>query len=114
MAILNMKPHILWTSTVTEGEEDENGHYQPSTEVWTKYMKCDVVPASLEKNAINYGDGRTEYYSYTVYLPTCCRDFEYGEKVKLTRFCEESPVYQVKGFQRYQHQCKLLIGKDGN
>lgn len=114
MAVLDMKPHLLWTSVVTEGEEDENGHFLPSTIAWTRYMKCDVVPASVEKNIINYGDGRTESYVYTVYLPTKCRDFQYGERVKLTRFGEESPVYKVKGFQRYQHQCKLLIGEDGD
>lgn len=114
MAILNMRPHTLWTSIVTEGEEDENGHFQPSTTVWSKYMACDVVPASVDKNIINYGEGRTESYSYTLYLSTSCRDFEYGELVKLTRFGEESPVYKVKGFQRYQHQCKILIGNDGN
>lgn len=114
MAILNMKPHILWTSTVTEGVEDKDGHYQSSTETWAEYMECDAVPASVEKNVINYGDGRTETYSYTLYLTPKCRDFQYGERVKLTHYGQESPIYQVKGFQRYQHQCKILIGKDGN
>jgi len=114
MAVLARKPHVLCTCTLTDGYEDEDGHFHKGSEKWEHYMECDVVPASVSANLITYDDGRIETFSYTVYLDKKSRDFNYGEKVRLCRFGELSPVYQVKGFQRYQHQCKLVIGHDGN
>lgn len=114
MAVLDIKPHWLWTCSAIDGYEDEDGHYHPGSEQWQRYKKCDAVPASIGKNVIQYDDGHMETYSYTLYLTTKTRDFHYGERVKLTRFGEESQVMKVMGFQRYQKQCKLIIGYDGN
>lgn len=114
MAVLDRKPHKLFICLPYEGYEDEDGHFHQGGERWQKYMTCDVVPASVSANLITHEDGRTETFEYTIYLTTKTRDFQYGERVRLCRFGELSPIYKVKGFQRYQHQCKMVIGYDGN
>ena len=115
MAVLDMKPHYLMTRTVTEGYEDNDGHYHKGSEAWSRYMKCDVIPASTSTNIITYDDGRVETYDYEVILSTECRDFENGELVRLIRNgIEESRLYKVKWHHRYQLQYKLKIGHDGN
>ena len=114
MSILSMKPHKLFTSYITDGYEDENGYYHEGTEEWSEYMKCDIVPASGKKDVITYEDGREQAYQYTLYLDTDCRDFVYGERVKMLYFGKETTVYKVLGFSRFQHQCKIYVGYDGN
>lgn len=114
MAVLKRHPHTLWTLCHTDGYEDDDGHLHQGSDKWVEYMCCDVVPSSVSSNVITNGDGRTDTYEYTVYLSPKSRDFCYGERVKLTRFHRETEEYKVKGFQRYQHQCKLMIGHDGN
>ena len=114
MSVLDIKPHWLYVYNKSDGYEDEDGHYHEGAARWVRYSKCDVVPASIGKNTIQYDDGRVESYSYTIYLTTKARDFSYGERVRLHRFGEDSPVYKVMGFQRYQKQCKLYIGHDGD
>lgn len=114
MGVICRRPHTLWILCHFDGYEDDDGHFHKGTDKWVEYMRCDVVPSSVSANIITYDDGRTSTYEYTVYLSPICRDFQVGERVRLTRFCEETETFKVKGFQRYQHQCKLLIGHDGN
>ena len=109
MSVLNMTPHWLWTND-GDGYEDANGNYHATSEDWTKYLKCDIVPAG-RSNEIVLPDGSKRTYSYLIYVyDKACRDFELGELVRITRFGKDiEEPFEVLGFQRYQHQCKIWI-----
>lgn len=55
----------------------------------------------------------TVAYSYTIYLPKKTREFVTGEKVRVSFFgdgtLQEKKEFSVKGFHRYQHQCKMWV-----
>lgn len=115
MAILNMKPHTLWSQHISDGFEDERGDWHEGSSEWKQESRCDVVFEGQAKET-KFEDGRVRLYSHVVYLPTSCRDFKVGEKIRLALFGAESsesfdidslPTYSVQGFHRYQHQCKI-------
>lgn len=110
MAVLNMKPHVAWVCQSTGNSVDEDGNTIFGTDEWIELSKCDVVPAG-QANKIPYGDGETTTYAYTVYLPVTCRDLSVGERLRLQPFGGDvsETVHLVKGFHRYQHQCKAWI-----
>lgn len=110
MAILDFKPHHLWTCVKTPRWVDENGNSHPGTTTWSRYIKCDIVPAGKAEQR-DFGDGVLQTYSYTIYLPTSCRDFALGEQIRLEKYgdYDDQNTYLVKGFHRYQHQCKIWI-----
>lgn len=112
MPILKMKPHILEVLTKTDEYEDENGDFHQGKEEWVKCCKCDAVPAG-EANEITLPDGVTLTYSYTIYLPKKTREFNTGEKVRVSFFgngmTQEKKEFTVKGFHAYQHQCKMWV-----
>lgn len=110
MAVLNMKPHLLWVCQSSGKSVDENGNTIFGTDEWSELSRCDVVPAG-QANTKDFGDGEVKTYAYTVYLPVTCRDLSLGERVKLQPFggALNETVYLVKGFHRYQHQCKAWI-----
>ena len=110
MSVLSFKPHHLWTCVTTPKWVDDDGNVHPGSKQWSRYCKCDIVPAG-QANTKDFGDGVVQTYAYTIYLPTSCRDFELGEQIRLEKFgkYDESNTYVVKGFHRYQHQCKIWI-----
>lgn len=104
MAVLNFTPHVLSYKSVTQGYNDDNGDWVNGADYWIdNYCKCDYVPAG-KANVITIPDGSAISYSYTVYLPKTCKDFEYGDIIKI-----DDKEYQVLGFHRYQLQCKMWI-----
>ncbi len=104
-----MKPHKLSYLVRSEGYEDENGDYQKGTEEWVSYCPCDAVPNGKEETIV-YDDGTIGKYTYTVYLPPSSREFKAGERVKITFFNSTKELeFDVLGFHRYQHQCKLWV-----
>ena len=109
MPVLNMQPHWLWTRE-SEGYEDNKGRYHEGSGDWKRYLKCDIVPAG-KASEIPLPDGSTRPYSYTIYVyDKSCRDFELGEIVKLTIFGKDDErEFEVVGFHRYQHQCKIWV-----
>lgn len=109
MPVLNMQPSFLWTYD-EEGYEDERGNYHKTGSDWKKYVKCDVVPAG-QSNEIVLPDGSTRTYSYTIYVyDRKCRDFALGELIRLSILGKEDDTeYEVVGFHRYQHQCKIFV-----
>lgn len=61
-------------------------------------------------NVITIPDGSAKNYSYTIYnLPRACRDFEYGDKIRVKLFGNEVKEFVVLGFHRYQLQCKIWV-----
>lgn len=109
MPVLNTTPHWLWTCKC-EGYNDAAGNYHEGSPKWIRYIKCDIVPAGHAKD-IPLPDGTTRVYSYVIHVyDRRCRDFALGELIRLTRFGKDDDTeYEVIGFQRYQHQCKIWI-----
>ena len=107
-----MKPHILSVLTKSEEYEDENGDFHAGKETWVEVCRCDAVPAG-QANKITTPDGMELQYAYTIYLPKGTREFHTGEKVRISFFgngtLDEKKDFSVKGFHRYQHQCKMWV-----
>lgn len=112
MAVLDFAAHTLSYQDVTQGYEDpETGDYIKGSSSWVENAyKCDIVPAG-KANQIAIPDGSVQTYSYTIYnLPQDCREFQYGEKIRINFFSKgNGKVFTVLGFHRYQHQCKIWI-----
>lgn len=112
MPILKMKPHYLEVLTKSAEYEDENGDFHAGAETWERVCRCDAVPAG-QASSITTPDGVELQYSYTIYLPKKTREFLTGEKVRIIFFEEgtlqEKKEFSVKGFHRYQHQCKMWV-----
>ena len=114
MAVLDLSAHVLeYLEAVSEGHNDRTtGDWVAGTEQWvTDYCKCDIVPAG-QANTIPIPDGQVETYSYTIYgLPSSCRDFKYGDRIRVKMFGSNDDVreFTVKGFHRYQMQCKIWV-----
>jgi len=114
MAVLDFAAHILcYLSSDSEGHVDrETGDYVDGKEKWIdNYCRCDIVPAG-QANQISIPDGQVETYSYTIYnLPRSCREFKYGDRIRVKMYGNDDDVreFTVKGFHRYQMQCKIWV-----
>lgn len=107
MSLLNFHASELYRQVSPCGSYDGNGDFRPCPPKWEFCCRCDVVPAG-EANKIVIPDGTIDFYSYMVYnLPVSIRKFEYGDFVKLILLGNEEVIVKVKGFHRYQLQCKL-------
>ncbi|MCD8282209.1 MAG: hypothetical protein LUC22_03030 [Prevotella sp.] len=112
MAILNFASHTLDYLHIGQPSTLPNGDRVEGVRTWMEnYCTCDVVPAG-QANELTFADGRTERYSYTVYnLPRNCREFRYGDIIRIRFFGNEAETreFKVLGFARYQLQCKLWV-----
>ena len=111
MGVLSFEPLWLYTSEKTGGYTDENGNKHPSRYEFTRYVRCDVVPAGAAE-AKDFGDGEVRTYSYTLYInDLSCRHIEFGEKIRWGDYEGErlSKEYVVKGFHRYQTFCIMWV-----
>lgn len=109
MAVLDFAAYRLSYLEMTPGYEDDNGDYHPGSQTWEGDIKCNLVPAG-EANEIKYEDGRTFIYSYSVTnLPRTCRNFKVGDRVRIKMLDGEWQNFSVKGFHRYQLQCKMWV-----
>ena len=109
MAVLRMTPCELYQGVKGQSYIDDDGNKHPGTIEFQKYTKCDVVPsgAAAEKD---FGDGVLQTYSYVIFIYNKkCRNFVIGERIKFKKDGQLSGEYLVKGFHRYQHQCKIWI-----
>lgn len=109
MAVLKLKPHRLSYKVSQGGYEDGLGDFHEGESSWEGCIECDAVPVSGKANEIKFDDGTVYRYSYTVYLPSGVKDFSIGEKVRIKLLEEGVRYFTVKGFQRYQLQCKLWV-----
>ncbi|WP_293528302.1 hypothetical protein, partial [Prevotella sp.] len=83
------------------------GNYHQGKTEWKFCCTCDVVPAG-EANKLVTSDGSIDYYSYEVHnLPVGIEKFSYGDFIKLEILGAEEVIIKVKGFHRYQLQCKI-------
>lgn len=108
MPVIDPKPHYLSFLMITPGYEDKNGDWHEGKEEWSEPVRCHAV-ASGSAGVSAYEDGRIHSYTYTVgRLPADCREFEIGDRVRLTAFGRVHEL-TVKGFHRYQLQSKLWL-----
>lgn len=110
MSVLDMRPHSLTYLSVTEGYRDDNGDWHKGSEQWSEdNIDCDTVPAGPE-NVLTYEDGTMTNYEHVIYTDCDCREFKRGDKIRIA-FYGELPAteFTVKGFHRYQHQCKIWV-----
>lgn len=109
MAILDFRSSRFDYLIESEGYRNEDGDYVDGESQWVEYLPCNIVPAG-QANQIAIPDGTVETYSYTIHTSADCREFKYGEKVRLHILGnEEGVVKTVKGFQRYQLQAKIWV-----
>ena len=110
MAVLKLKPHTLQYQEVQQGYELENGDYVEGSKDWVSgCIQCDAVPLSGKATEVKFEDGTVKVCSYVVYLDKNVRDFNLGELVKIRLLGGNIKVGRVKGFVRYQMQCKLWV-----
>lgn len=108
MAALRFKSHTIQKLVKTGASVDSNGDYHDGVLVPVgDPIACDIVVANGRSNEISFEDGVVNKYQFVVYLPTDCEGFHIGDRVRLNR---ENRVVDltVKGFVRYQLQCKLF------
>lgn len=109
MAVLKLKPHRLEYKVVEQGVELENGDYIEGSVKWLGSIPCDAVPLQGKATEVKFEDGTTKVCSYVVYLDKDVRNFSLKEVVRVYLLDGSVKVGRVKGFVRYQHQCKLWV-----
>lgn len=108
MAVLKIKPDRLSYLICNKGYEDDNGDYHPGEAHWEGDIHCDAVTSGKAAER-TFEDGVIRAYSYEVTLPECSKDFAIGDRVKILFYGGVEREYEVKGFDRKQHQCKLWV-----
>lgn len=107
MAVLKRYSHRMQYLEASDGYEDENGDYHAGESRWAGDIPCDAVPAGKAEEK-EFEDGVVRSYSYTVYALPDCRTFTIGDRVKIS-FGQTEREFTIKGFHRYQLQCKMWI-----
>ena len=106
--IPQFRPHILQYQ-VTIGEyEDEIGDYHPGDSHFEGDIPCRFEPNG-KANTIAFEDGKTYVYQYVVYLNQNCREFEYGDIIRLLSDGVVVEEKQVQGFHRGQLNARLWV-----
>lgn len=108
MGVLDFNAYKLEYLVEGDGYYDENGDYQRGQDKWVPYGECNAVPAG-RNNVVSLPDGSTVTFSFSIILhDPQSREFKYGERIRLTTvFGKEVISLTVKGFARYQYQCKV-------
>ena len=109
MAILEFRKNELFFEQVSEGYYDKRGNWHEGSREWVSIGKCGSQPATGENPTIQIPDGSLIVYEYILHLPANCREFLYGERVKVGINGDTEKIYEVVGFQRGQLQSKLYI-----
>lgn len=111
MAILDFRANELYFEQVEDGYYDKRGDWHEGAHEWVFVCKCGSQPADSQNPTIPLPDGNGEVtvYNQILHLPSNCREFLYGERVKVAINGGTERVYSVVGFQRGQLQCKLYI-----
>lgn len=105
MSVLTIKPCRLEYGVLQEVELDAEGDFLPPSVEWYDGGHCDVVAG--ETNQRSFDNGITDYAQFVIYLPTASRDYQPGDLIRVTMINGETKELRVKGFRRYQLQCKL-------
>lgn len=109
MAVLKLFGYTLQWKEETEPYYDEQGDLVVNTATWSEGVKCDIAHAGGHATITNYEDGQKVGYSHVVYMKTSVPDFHYGQHVRVIKDGIIIIETDVKGFMRYQLQCKLWL-----
>lgn len=108
MAVIEFKKCRLSYLVTAPGHEDENGDYHSGETRWESDIECNVVPVG-SANEIKFDDGSVKVCAYTVSLPTDCKHFSIGDRVRIKMLDGNMREFEVKDFKPYQLQCKMWI-----
>ena len=115
MGVFRVKPHMLYLLAREAGEVDDAGDYTEGAASEMAVGACAAVPAGAA-NEVTLPDGTVDTYSYTLYLDPFVHELAHGDTVRIDLFAADGSgeggsgrVYKVKGFHRYQHQCKVWV-----
>ena len=112
MAVLDFEAYELEYLVEGQSYRDEDGHYHKGKDEWVSVGRCNAVPAG-RNNLIALPDenGTQVAFSFSINLhDPDSREFKYGEKIRLkTIDGHETIELTVKGFARYQLQCKIYV-----
>lgn len=111
MSVLNLSAHTLSYKEETGYRDFETGDYIKGETKWVEdYCACDIVPAG-KANSIQIPDGTVETYSYTISnLPTTCREFQYGDKIRIKLYGND--YNRDKDFSFFALGDKWILSKD--
>lgn len=111
MSVLSMKPYWLQYSVVQPEYRDESGDWHSGEVEWIdSLVRCDIVKNDTTALIREYEQGDEVKHSYTVYLDKVAPTLSVGTKVRiLDKDGNELLVADVKGFTRYQLQCKMWL-----
>ena len=108
MAVVKVKPDHLSYLVPGNGYEDKDGNYHTVEGNWEGSIRCDAV-TSGKASARKFEDGVIRADSYEVTLPRDSRDFSIGDRVRILFYGGVEREFEVKGFDRKQHQCKIWV-----
>ena len=106
--IPQFRPHRLQYQVSSGGYEDENGDYHPGESRFEGDIPCRYEPNG-KANTIAFEDGKIYVYQYVVYLDQNCREFKYGDIIRLLMDCVVIAEKQVQGFHRGQLNSRLWV-----
>ena len=108
MGVLDFEAYELEYLSQNGGRYNASGDYVKGSDEWVNVGRCNAVPAG-RNNVIGIPDGQTTTFSFTIILhDPNSREYKYGERLRLkTINGSETIDLTVKGFARYQYQCKI-------
>lgn len=110
MAVLNLRSYKIQKAVEESASyvDEETGDIIACTEkVWSEGYDCDIVQSEGNATITNYIDGSQSSYSFVIYMDKKAPDFELGDFIRVVKDGMIIIQTDVKGFRRYQLQCKL-------
>ena len=107
MPVITFKPHRIKFLNASS-YIDENGDPHKVEGTWSQEYRCDAVQSD-GGHEIVFEDGTRTTYSYEIVVDKNFREVHQGEKIRLTLLGGVEREHIVKGFKRYQLQCKIFV-----
>lgn len=109
MAVLKMNKYTLQRCIITEGYEDEQGDYVAGTAEWNEGERCDIVHNNTNASIVNYEDGKSVSYTYTIYLDKNTEPLKFGDLIRIVDDGMILVQSTIKGFHKLQLQAKAWV-----
>lgn len=109
MAVLKLYDKTFQWAVEADSYEDSNGDIIIGSPSWSDGIKCEIAHSGGNATITHYEDGKQIGYSHVVYLKPDAPDFYYGQHVRVVKDGMILVESDVKGFMRYQLQCKIWL-----